>query len=129
MAVIVDSHTFLWTILDDPRLSTQAREIVENPNVPLFLSQVSAWELTLKISKGKLDLNFAVHDLFTTELERFSIRMLPVEVAHLSRYVSLESVQHKDPWDRMIVAQCLVEEFALVSVDAKLDEYGVTRIW
>lgn len=129
MAFLLDSHTFLWMVQDSPRLSPAAREVVSKDSDILYFSVVSAWELTIKVALGRLDLKIPVQELFTTIQDRLTVRTLGVEVKHLDQLLRLPASTHKDPFDRMIASQSLAENLPVISADSALDAYGVSRIW
>ena len=130
MMVLLDTHTLLWYTLDDPRLSAIARSTILDPSNEVLMSPASYWEIAIKVSLGKYILNQPYDDFIDACLNRYGFVILPVEPRHTSRVVSLPHFKdHKDPFDRMLVAQSLVEDIPIVGVDDKLDLYGITRLW
>lgn len=127
MIPLLDTHTFIWFAFDDPQLSPTAKNQIESADVVL-LSIASVWEMAIKVSTGKLVLPAPVEDFVTEHLDRDSIRLLPIEMPHLA-LVSRLPMHHRDPFDRLIIAQCLTENMAVVSADKAFDAYGVTRLW
>ena len=127
MSVLLDTHTFLWFNLNDVRLSAVGRRAIENAG-KVLISPASYWELAIKISSGKYTLA-APYDIFWRKgIDDNAFDILPIEIRHTSKLISLP-FHHKDPFDRLVVAQALVEDIPLVSADAGLDAYGVKRIW
>ena len=128
MNLILDTHTFLWFTNASPELSATARNLIEDAANDLFLSVASPWEIGIKVSTGKLTLGRPVNDFFERRMRETGVRLLPISLAHVAR-VAMLPFHHRDPFDRMLVAQSLTENMAIVSADAVLDAYGVTRLW
>ena len=128
MRLLLDTHTFLWFIAGSPDLSVAARALIENPANESFLSVASAWEMAINVSLGRLTLAHPVEQLLPAQLAANGIALLPIDLRHTLRVSSLP-FHHRDPFDRMLVAQSLVEQMPLVSVDAALDAYGIRRLW
>ncbi|WP_231954598.1 type II toxin-antitoxin system VapC family toxin [Pirellulimonas nuda] len=121
-----DSHTVFWAMLDDARLSTAARVIINDRDNRCLVSPVSHWEMALKISVNKYEINDDFEAMWEEALSRFDV--LPIEPRHTGRLIALP-FHHKDPFDRMLVAQALAEGIPLVSADRQLDAYAVERLW
>ena len=128
MKLLLDTHTFLWFVNNSPGLTTQARDLLEDEFNELYLSAASAWEMAIKSSMGRLQLPAPVVTFIPTQLQINDIHWLPIEFAHLGVVETLP-FHHKDPFDRLLVAQSLAEQMPLVSGDPKLDAYGVQRLW
>jgi PIN domain nuclease of toxin-antitoxin system len=126
--VLLDTHSFMWFVLNDPNLGRQAKLTIESPINEVRLSPVSYWEIAIKISVGRYRLNRPFEDFWRIGMRDNNIGVLPIELGHTNRLLSLP-FHHKDPFDRMLVAQALLEQIPLVSGDATLDAYGVQRIW
>jgi len=126
--MLLDTHAFLWAISDSSRLSRAARDCFLDPNNPLFFSAVSAWEISIKSSLGRLRLKRSVREVVTREMRRNSIGWLGVDLNHCQK-VSELPFHHRDPFDRLIVSQALCEDLHLLSCDGLLDAYGVHRVW
>lgn len=124
-AVLVDTHALLWFLAADPRLSDRARETIEDANVIPFVSVASTLEIAIKASLGRL----AVPDDLPEQLAGQGFVSAPVEAEHAWRVKALDSEDHKDPFDRLIAAQALVEGLPVVSADPAFDRYGVSRTW
>lgn len=128
MIALTDSHTFLWYVWSDPRLSkTALAEMNRGENI-LFLSVASAWEIAIKCSLNKLKLSEEVSSFVTKHTSVNRIQLLEINLAHIAQIAKLP-FHHRDPFDRMLVAQCLVEKIPIISVDSNLDKYGIQRIW
>jgi PIN domain nuclease of toxin-antitoxin system len=127
MKVLLDTHAFLWFIDDDPQLSLAAKTLMES-EVDLLLSVASLWEIAVKVSISKLDLPKS-YDLFVPEqLQINEIEVLPIELRHLSVVAGLP-LQHRDPFDRLLISQSIAEEMSIISADKIFDQYGVNRLW
>jgi PIN domain nuclease of toxin-antitoxin system len=128
MKLLLDAHALLWFLADDPQLSTAAKAALLDPANERWLSPISLLEIALKARLGKLTLSAPFGQLFPAQLAANRIRLLPVEPRHIEPLTTLP-FHHKDPFDRLIAATSVVEKLALISADAVLDAYGVTRIW
>jgi len=124
--LLLDTHILLWYLEGHPNLLQAQRQQIEDRRNQVAVSAVSLWEMTLKISIGKLDL---MDDLATIEgiLRQQGIRILPIQTAHLQRLLELP-FHHRDPFDRLIIAQALAEEMTLVSDDAAFAAYPVSLL-
>jgi PIN domain nuclease of toxin-antitoxin system len=128
MKLLLDTHAFLWFIMGDTRLTPTARMAIEDVGNDKFVSAASAWEMAVKVGLGKLQLSEPFDILIPREMRSNGFLYLPIDLAHTVRVVSLP-FHHRDPFDRMLVAQVLCEQIALVSADVPLDAYGIQRIW
>ncbi|MFM9022350.1 MAG: type II toxin-antitoxin system VapC family toxin [Solirubrobacterales bacterium] len=123
--MLVDTHALLWFLAADPRLSDRARETIEDAKVIPFVSVASTLEIAIKASLGRL----AVPDDLPEQLAGQGFVSAPVEAEHAWRVRALDGEDHKDPFDRLIAAQALVEGLPVVSADPAFDRYGVRRKW
>jgi PIN domain nuclease of toxin-antitoxin system len=128
MRLLLDTHAFLWFIMGSPNLSPRARSLVEDGANESFLSVAGLWEIAIKSSLGKLTLSAPFDALIPQQLALNGIELLAVEVAHAA-LVSALPFHHRDPFDRLLVAQATVEGMPVVSVDTAFDLYGVKRLW
>ena len=122
MKYLIDTNIFLWFALDDPRLPLNMKTIIEEEANDIFVSVVSLWELTIKHSLGKLELTRPLHELFLSFSDEFHFSLLAIEKAHLLKLDQLP-FHHRDPFDRLIFAQSLVETMPLLSSDKMFDNY------
>ena len=130
MRLLLDTHSFLWFITNDPQLSAVARSLIADPNNEILVSPASYWEVAIKVSMGKYPLSVPFQTFITHGIDGNGFKILPIEPRHAARVASLPfPSRHKDPFDRMIVAQAIIEGMPLISVDQQLDAYGITRIW
>src|SRR5262249_33508487 len=126
--LLLDSHALLWFVWNHPKLSATAQAAIADPTNELLLSPVSFWEIALKVSLNKLTLAMPYHDFMDQVIADLKLSLLPIEIRHTARVVTLP-FHHKDPFDRLLLAQALVEDIPLVSNEALFDSYGVRRLW
>jgi PIN domain nuclease of toxin-antitoxin system len=128
--LLLDTHTLLWYTLGDPQLSATATALILDPANEILVSPASYWEIAIKVSIGKLSLRQPYEDFLDACLNRYGFLVLPIEPRHTVRVAALPYPPgHKDPFDRLLVAQALVEGIPLVSGDVALDAYCVNRLW
>ena len=128
MKLLLDTSTFLWVITDAPELSTRARESFVDPANDIYLSSVSAWEIAIKYTLGRLPLPEPPERFIPFQREQHGIEPLPLEedsALHLARLPPL----HKDPFDRMLVCQAIVHGLVILTPDALVDQYPARTIW
>ena len=127
MRLLLDTHTFLWFIGNDPRLSRRAKALLES-DADLLLSVGSLWEIAIKLRIGNLRLAQPFDIFVAQQLADNEIELLPINLAHLG-VVSALPLHHRDPFDRLLIAQAMIEQTPIVSADAAFDAYSVTRLW
>lgn len=127
MELLLDTHTFLWFVGGDPQLSSRARHLIQDPANTRYLSIATAWELAIKASVRKLDLK-APFPVFWEQVARNGMGVPPIAIAHLSIIAELP-LHHRDPLDRLLIAQALAERLPLISADPRFDAYPVARLW
>ena len=128
MRVLLDTHTLLWAVEEPSRLGPDALSTVQDPLNDRLLSAATIWELAIKYGQGKITLSMPYRIWLETAITDLKLELLPVTVEYAERQSTLPA-HHKDPFDRMMVAQVLVENIPIVSIDAAFDPYGVLRIW
>jgi PIN domain nuclease of toxin-antitoxin system len=128
MRVLLDTHTFLWFILDAPQLSSTAKILIEDPVNDVEVSPASYWEIAIKIKLGKYALSQPYQPFIETHIAVNDFHILPIEPRHTALLTTMP-FHHKDPFDRLLVAQALKENIPIISVDTQLDPYGVKRLW
>jgi PIN domain nuclease of toxin-antitoxin system len=128
MNILLDTHTFLWWIIDAPQLSATARELIGDSHNTLYWSAASSWEVSIKYALGRLPLPETPERFLPSELAENRIESLPVIDAHAFQSGHLPR-HHRDPFDRMLVAQAQVESLVLLSGDQKLEPYDVNLRW
>ena len=124
MKLLLDTHVVLWMLLDDPKLKPTVRHRLAAPGAQLYVSVVTPWEVAIKASLGRLEID----DDMQGPLAAFGVTFLSVELAHIARVRKLP-LHHKDPFDRMLFAQALAEGMTLVSADRKAAAYEVPLLW
>ena len=128
MRLILDTHAFLWWITDDPQLSSRARHVIGNRDNELFLSVASAWEIAIKTRIGRIRLRERPDRFIPDQLSRNGISPLPIEISHALHTARLPTI-HRDPFDRLIIAQCVLEKLPIVTRDTIIPRYKVETIW
>ena len=128
MNLLLDTQALLWFLLDDPRLSKNARESIITQDALIFVSPASLWEIAIKISLGKYALPVPFATFWDEQLLSNDFNLLSITVSHTARVVDLP-FHHRDPFDRLIIAQSLVEGIPVVSSDDMFDHYGAERLW
>ena len=124
----MDTHAFLWFITKDAQLSATAQSLIADPNNEVLVSPASYWEIAIKVSIGKYPLHVPYETFITQGIEGNGFKVLAIEPRHTAVLTTLP-FHHRDPFDRLIVAQALMESIAVVSCDTVLDAYGVERLW
>ena len=128
MKYLLDTHTLLWFLKGDKKLSDKARQLIDSPRNEKFISIVSLWEIAIKVSLGKLVLNKPFEKLFPEQLDFNRIEILDITVDSLIKLTTLP-FHHRDPFDRFIIAQALVEGIPIIGADTIFDAYGIDRKW
>ncbi|HEY7326133.1 MAG TPA: type II toxin-antitoxin system VapC family toxin [Gemmataceae bacterium] len=128
MKLLLDTHTFLWLIEGNPNLSAVAQTALTNPANELFLSVASVWELAIKTGNKKLTLSDPLDIFIAKWTATYQLDLLPIQTPHALAVVGLPD-HHKDPFDRILIAQVRTERLTLVSGDSKFIPYGVPIIW
>ncbi len=128
MRVLLDTHTLYWFIEGDRQLSALAQMTISSTANEVLLSPSSYWEIAIKVSLGKWQLNRTYEEFIDVALEQYGFLLLPILPTHTAWLVGLP-FHHKDPFDRLLVAQALSEQVPIVSADVHLDAYGISRIW
>ena len=128
MNLLLDTHALIWFLNDDARLGRQARAAISDAANRSYVSDVTAWEAGIKFSLRKLDLPAPHEKLFPGLLEKLGFYVLPIRHEHLHRMVTLPW-HHRDPFDRLLIAQAQVEGMMLVSCDTHFPAYGVPLLW
>lgn len=123
MRLLLDTHVLIWWLADDGKLKKPARTIIADPHNEVFASAVVVWEVAIKAALGRIDTDV---DEFETAIRQNGLQPLPVTLLHAARVGHLPKV-HRDPFDRMLVAQASVEELRLVSHDRVFERYGLAN--
>jgi len=128
MKILLDTHTFLWWITQDPRLSTDAREIIGYGENEVFISAATGWEIAIKTQLGRLKLPGEPQDFVISQLKVNTMVSLPIEMRH-ALHISKLPNYHRDPFDRILVAQAQLENLPILSADPDIKKYDVKVIW
>jgi len=126
--VLLDTHTLLWWLDGDRRLSRRARSVIADDDTAVLVSAATAWEISTKVRLGKLPGAIEVAAELPAILRRQNFEPLPIAIVHARRAGNLPG-SHRDPFDRMLIAQAQDEDLALVSNERVFDAYGVRRVW
>lgn len=128
MRVLLDTHAMYWYIDGDPQLSTTARTSIQDASNEVLVSPASFWEIAIKVSLGKWQLNRSFEEFVDIGLNQYGFQLLPILPSHTAKIITLP-FHHKDPFDRLLIAQAMVEGVFIISNDPALDAYGITRLW
>jgi PIN domain nuclease of toxin-antitoxin system len=126
--LLLDTHVFLWWVEDAPVLSRKARAAIADPENQCLLSLVSSWEMAIKLSLGKLKLPDAIERFIPEQLAANGFSQLQIDFRHVVRVAGL-AFHHRDPFDRLLVAQAIEEKLPVITSDPLFTKYGVKRIW
>ena len=128
MNLLLDTHVLIWLVEGSENLSQSAKQAIENEQNSLYLSIASLWEMSIKMSLGKLQLGISLDRIVESYLLPTSIEILPININHLLVLLDLPS-HHRDPFDRMLISQAQAEELTLVSGDRLFGDYLVQLLW
>ena len=128
MRYLLDTHTLLWIVDDDPKLGHEARIIYLNDENEIFVSIASIWEIAIKSSLGKLEIPGMLSDFVKEHIRGNKIDIMPIELNHLCQLENLPYF-HRDPFDRLVIAQAISENIPILGIDKAFDNYPVQRIW
>ena len=128
MNLLLDTHAFLWFLDNDPQLSATAKTLIEDPINRKFVSMATCWELAIKVGLRKLDLGEPAATFLPRELAANHFDLLGIELRHAT-FVETLALHHRDPFDRLLIAQSMIEAIPVISVDVAFDVYGVSRLW
>ena len=126
--LLIDSQVLLWSGINDSRLTRKAIKTLESEDSELFVSIASLWEIAIKLNIGKLKLPISLEELIHGRLLKLKLQIVPIKTRHLLEYTSLP-LHHRDPFDRILIAQASIEQFSIVTSDDNFDQYSVSRIW
>lgn len=132
MKYLLDTHIFLWVIFDEKRLSEKAKKIIKNLDNQIYISVITYWEISLKYSIGKIDLVGIKPDDLPKQAVKVGIETLKLSENLVSTFYRLPKIEHKDPFDRLIIWQAINENITLISKDKKMGDYkefGLRTLW
>ena len=127
MDLLLDTHVFIWFAEGINNISPKSMQLIEDLDNNIYFSIASIWEMGIKYNIGRLRLTKPFHQIYN-DLVQSNTEILPLNFSHILQYTQLE-LYHRDPFDRIIIAQSIVENLAIISKDKKFDEYNVKRIW
>ena len=128
MKALLDTHTFLWWITDDPKISGTVSHIIKNQDNEIFFSTASAWEISIKSRLNRIKLTQMPDIFIPDQLQKNYFQILPIQLNHTLKEFSLPAI-HNDPFDRILIAQSITEDIPLLTADAKMKKYEVKIIW
>ncbi len=128
MKILLDTHTLIWWSLYPEKLSQFATELLINKENQTFLSIASVWEMQIKIQLGKLKLDLPLPELIDNQIKVNNVELLPIELSHIWALDQLPH-HHKDPFDRILIAQAIAEKLPILSIDSIFDSYSIERLW
>ena len=126
--LLLDTHTLLWFVWNDPALSANAKSLIEDARNEKFVSVASCWEIAIKAGLGKLVLGEPSSSFLARELATNNFQLLPISLTHVTTVEHL-SPHHRDPFDRLLIAQATLDGLMIVGGDVAFDAYGVLRQW
>ncbi|WP_327084605.1 type II toxin-antitoxin system VapC family toxin [Nostoc sp. PCC 7524] len=124
----MDTHTFIWYVTYDSKLSNPVTKLINDENNQIFLSIASIWEMGIKQSLGKLRFNLPLEMFITQQLNNNDFNVLDIKISHIS-VISQLPLHHRDPFDRMLIAQAIAENLPILSADTIFDAYPIQRLW
>lgn len=128
MRLLLDTHTFIWYVTDNPKLSAHVKLLIEDENNEKLISIASIWEMAIKHSIGRLNFSLPFMEFVGQQLTVSNIGLLEINLQHIEVVASLP-LHHRDPFDRLIIAQSMAEQIPILSVDAIFDAYAIARVW
>ena len=128
MRLLLDTHSFIWFFMGNPKLSNLVRNLIEDENNEKLLSIASVWEMAIKHSQGKLSFGLPFEVFIAEQLTFKNLDLLNINLKHITVISSLP-LHHRDPFDRLIIAQAMVENIPILSADPLFDSYPIQRLW
>ncbi len=128
MKLLLDTHAFLWLNADVERLSENVKGLCCSGAHEFYLSMASPWEMQIKSQLGKLSLAVPIEEMINKNKQENNIKLLPIDLSHIS-YLEQLPAHHKDPFDRIIIAQAIMENMSIISVDHAFTDYPVQIVW
>ncbi len=128
MRLLLDTHTFIWYVTDNPRLSAHVKLLIEDENNEKLVSIASIWKMAIKHSIGRLNFSLPFMEFVRQPLTVSNIGLLEINLPHIEVVASLP-LHHRDPFDRLIIAQSMAQQIPILSVDAIFDAYAIARLW
>lgn len=132
MKYLLDTHTLLWVLFDDEKLSEKARDIIENSDNEIYVSTITYWEISLKYAIGKLELENITPEELPNKAKEINIETLEITEDEAATFYKLPIIKHKDPFDRLLIWQAINRNITLISKDEVMKEYqkfGLKNLW
>ncbi|MBA4393010.1 MAG: PIN domain nuclease [Desulfobacca sp.] len=132
MNVLIDTHTFLWSVFDPDRLGKKARTVLKDPNNSIWISVVSFWEISIKYAAGKIELINVLPEAFPDIAQKMQFEILALSSREAATAYKMPKLGHKDPFDRLIIWQAIQQKMPLISKDKQIiayEELGLKVIW
>ncbi len=127
-SILLDTQVFIFALTSPDLIPNKIKRIISNQESEFYLSMASIWEMAIKASLGKLKFEGSIKDMVQTSVKETGLEILPIKAEHIYR-IELMPFHHKDPFDRIIIAQAMVEKFSIMSSDSAFDDYEVKRLW
>ncbi|MBP5972038.1 type II toxin-antitoxin system VapC family toxin [Brasilonema sp. CT11] len=128
MRLLLDTHTLIWVILNPEKLSERVTSLFFDRSNEILLSIVSVWEMQIKLQLGKLHFDLPLSELIESQQQANDLQLLPITTRHIYALENLPN-HHRDPFDRLLMAQAMIKKMPLLSIDAVFDQYPVERWW
>ncbi|MGH8000220.1 MAG: type II toxin-antitoxin system VapC family toxin [Brasilonema sp.] len=128
MRLLIDTHVLIWYILDIQKLSATVRILIDDKGNEIMVSTASLWEMAIKQSTGKLSFHLPFEVFITQQLSLNDFNLLDIKIDHLAVVATLP-LHHRDPFDRLLIAQSIVEQIPILSTDSAFDAYPIERLW
>ena len=128
MKLLLDTHVFIWSVLEPEKLSSQIVMLISSDDNDLFFSTASIWEMQIKIGIGKLHFDNLLSEIVAQQREINELKILPIKLKHIWQLNNLP-LHHKDPFDRMIISQAITENLPILTIDNIFAQYPINTIW
>ncbi len=127
MNYLIDTHVLLWVMLNPSKLSDKAKSIIKDRKNGIYISKISLWEIAIKIKIGKLEINMDFNRMIKSIIDN-DIEILDLSTVHITETLKLP-FHHRDPFDRLLIAQAKFEDFIFITKDEKLKKYKIKILW
>ena len=128
MNFLLDTHSFLWFVTNDRRLSAKSKSLIKDRENQIYFSAASAWEISIKVGLGRLSIEGDLQDFLLQQLTENGFAPLSIDISHSANTINLPDI-HKDPFDRLLISQSIIEEMPLISKDKIIRKYDVGVFW
>jgi PIN domain nuclease of toxin-antitoxin system len=128
MRFLIDTHVFIWYVQNSEKLIDSATALIDDGRNEILFSSASIWEMAIKQSTGKINLGVPYASFIKEQMRLNNMELLPISLDHL-KIVSSLAFHHRDPFDRLLISQAIVENIPIISIDVAFDAYPIQRIW